>query len=127
MFRLVIVAGKGRGLVASRAIVAGTIIERAPAVRLPASDRELIERSALFPYIFADPAGFGSGRHDILVAFGHVTFCNHAEQPTATVRWEEDEVGLWASLEAVRDLVPGEEISLFYTNISEYSAADLFI
>jgi len=127
MFRLAIIEGKGRGLLASQAIASGTIIERAPAVRLPASDRDLIERSRLFPYIFADPASFGSGQHDILLAFGHLTFCNHAEQPNATVRWEEDAVGPWARLEAVRDILAGSEISLFYTNISEYSAGDLFI
>lgn len=129
MFRLQRIAGKGRGLVASRPIAAGTVIERALAVRLPAAERALIDRSALFPYLFVDPEAFsagtganpGNGAHDGLVAFGSLTFCNHAEHPNAAVRWSSDAVGLWASLEAQRDIAPDEEITLYYTNITEYS------
>lgn len=127
MFKLAIIQGKGRGLLATQTIASGTVIERAPAVRLPASERDLIERSKLFPYVFADPGSFGSGNHEVLVAFGHLTFCNHAEQPNAVVQWEADDVGHWARLEALRDISAGDEISLFYTNISEYSATDLYI
>lgn len=127
MFRLAQVAGKGRGLLATRPIPAGSCIELAPAVRLGEKDRALIDQTGLFPYSFADPAGFGSGRHGCLIAFGHLTFCNHSEQPNAVIRWDEDDVGSWARLEALRDIAEGEEITLFYTNISEYLTTDLFI
>lgn len=128
MFRLANVAGKGRGLVADRPIAAGCRLERAPAVRLGAEDRAHLDQTAFFAYYFADPQHFGApGGHDALVAFGQLTFCNHAEQPNAVVHWEEDEAGLWAVLEAIVDIATGEEITLFYTNVSEYSAADLFI
>jgi hypothetical protein len=129
MFRLARIAGKGRGLLASQAIPAGTEIERAPAVRLAAEDRAIIDRTALFPYCFADPASFGfrdGARHAGFVAFGGLTFCNHAANPNAAVRWESDEVGLWAVLQALRDIAEGEEITLFYTNIAEYEAEDFF-
>jgi hypothetical protein len=126
MFRLARIAGKGRGLLACRPIRAGTVIERAPAVRLPAADRALVDRTALFPYCFADPAGFGSeaAAHDAFVAFGGLTFCNHAENPNAAVCWQADDIGLWAVLEALRDIAESEEITLHYTNICEYEAAD---
>jgi len=128
MFRLDLIAGKGRGLLASRPIPAGTCIERAPVVRLSVKDRALLDQTALFAYHFADPEKFGAdGGHDCFVAFGQLTFCNHSAQPNATVRWSEDDVGIWASLEALSDILPDEEITLFYTNIAEYSAADLFI
>lgn len=128
MFKLERVTGKGRGLLASRAIPAGTQIERAPAVRLPAGDRQLIEQSALFPHTFADPAAYATqADYGLLVVFGQLTFCNHAEEPNAAIRWEEDEIAIWANLEATRDINPGDEITLYYTNITEYSAADLFI
>ena len=65
--------------------------------------------------------------HECFIAFGGLTFCNHAVQPNAVVRWLTDEVGLWASLEALCDIAPDEEITLFYTNISEYSADDFSI
>lgn len=128
MVRLAKIAGKGRGLLACRPIAAGTVIERAPAVRLPAADRALVDRTALFPYCFADPAGFVPGAtdddHDGFVAFGGVTFCNHSASPNAVVHWESDDVGVWAALQALRDIAEGEEITLFYTNISEYDADD---
>lgn len=127
MIRLSKVSGKGRGLLAARPIPAGSCLERAPAVRLSAADRALLDRSGLFAYYFADPETFGDGGHGALIAFGQLTFCNHAAHPNATVRWEEDEIGLWARLEALRDIGEGEEITLYYTNISEYSQNDLFI
>lgn len=127
MFRLSKVPGKGRGLLADRPIAAGTCLERAPAVRLPPEDRARLDRSGFFAYYFADPREFGAGRHGALVAFGQLTFCNHADNPNAEVRWEEDAVGLWAQLVALRNIAIDEEITLFYTNIAEYSAADLFI
>lgn len=126
--RLTLLPGKGRGLVAAQPLVAGTCLERAPGLRLSAADRRQLDETAFFAYYFADPQQFAAADdHDALVAFGVLTFCNHAERPNATVRWEEDEAGLWAVLEAAADIAAGQEITLFYTNISEYSAADLFI
>ncbi len=137
MFRLAKITGKGRGLLASEAIAAGTVIERAPVVRLGPADRSLVDRTALFAYTFVDPEAFAAGTgadepapaggHDCLLAFGNLTFCNHSEQPNAVVRWTADDIGLWASLEALRSIEGGEEITLYYTNISEYTAADFFI
>jgi len=127
MIRLARVAGKGRGLLAERSIPAGSCLERAPAVRLSAADRAQFDRSAFFAYYFADPETFeAGGGHPALVAFGLLTFCNHAENPNAIVRWEEDDIGLWGRLEALRDIEAGEEVTLFYTNIGEYSENDLF-
>lgn len=131
MIRLARVPGKGRGLLASQDIAAGTVMERAPAVRLTDADRALVDQTALFAYTFVDPSQFAKADpaegHACLLAFGQLTFCNHSEQPNAAVRWSEDAVGPWASLEALRPIAEGEEITLFYVNISEYSAADLFI
>jgi len=70
---------------------------------------------------------FGSDDHGCLLAFGQLTFCNHSDHPNATIRWREDDIGPWAELEALQSIAAGEEITLFYTNISEYSAGDLFI
>jgi len=127
MFRLAKIAGKGRGLLAARPIGAGTLIERAPAVRLSAADRAVLDRTALFPYYFADPAAYGQnggGPHDALIAFGALTFCNHAANPNAAVLWKSDPLGLWAELTALRDIAEGQEITLFYTNIGEYADED---
>src|SRR3546814_21012597 len=81
-----------------------------------------VDGTALFPYTFADPVSFGrteAAAHAAFIAFGSLTFCNHAEKPNAAVRWETDATGPWAVLEALRDIAAGEEITLFYTNIAE--------
>jgi SET domain len=127
MFRLAMVPGKGRGLLACEAIRPGTCLERAPAVRLRATDRERIHRTGLFPYTFVEADGSADGAQGCILAFGHLTFCNHSESPNAVIRWSSDSVGLWGHLEAMRFIAAGEEITLFYTNITEYSARDLFI
>lgn len=131
MFRLAKIPGKGRGLLASEAIAAGSVIERAAVVRLSAEDRARVDRTALFAYTFVDPDDYDGGTpgadHPCLVAFGSLTFCNHSAQPNAVVRWISDDVGLWANLEATRSIAADEEITLYYTNISQYSAGDLFI
>ena len=127
MYRLATIAGKGRGLLAAHAIAAGTVIERAPAVRLSPADRAALDRTALFPYCFADPATYGRKDglpHGGLLAFGGLSFCNHAARPNAAVRWESDSLGLWAELTALRDIAEGQEITLFYTNIDEYADED---
>src|SRR3546814_18891205 len=74
-----------------------------------------VDGTALFPYTFADPVSFGrteAAAHAAFIAFGSLTFCNHAEKPNTAVRWETDATGPWAVLEALRDIADGEEITL---------------
>ncbi len=128
MLRVATFAGKGRGVEATRAIACGTMMERAPGLRLPGHQRQLIDQTGLFPYYFAEPAAFTAGAaYDCLMAFGCLTCCNHADDPNAAVTWTEDSIGLWAELHALRHIAEAEEVTLRYTNISEYRAADLFI
>ncbi|HIC79724.1 MAG TPA: SET domain-containing protein [Kiloniellaceae bacterium] len=128
MLRIAAFAGKGRGVEATRAIAGGTVMERAPALRLPGDQRRLIDQTGLFPYYFAEPSAFtAGGAYDCLLAFGSLTCCNHADEPNAAVIWTEDTIGLWAELHALRDIAEAEEVTLRYTNISVYRAADLII
>lgn len=128
MLRVDQVPGKGRGVRANQPIAAGTLIESAPAVRLPPSEQALLDQTGVFPYYFADPAAYGpQGSADCLLAFGSLTFCNHAAEPNAEVAWLENAAGFWATLTALRDIAEDEEVTLFYTNIAEYKSGDLFI
>ena len=128
MLRVDQIPGKGRGLRAEQAIAAGTELERAPAVRLPAAEQALLDQTGIFPYYFADPSGYGNEAGvDCLFAFGRLTFCNHAAEPNAEVTWTNNSLGFWAVLTAIRDIAQDEEITLFYTNIADYKSGDLFI
>ena len=128
MLRFDYIPGKGRGIRANRPVTAGTLLEKAAAVRLPADQRVLLDRTGVFAYYFADPATFGNSDDvDCLLAFGMLTFCNHAEEPNAEVSWFEDTMGFWARLDAIKDIAKDEEVTLFYTNLSDYQAGDHFV
>ena len=128
------IQGKGRGVIAGRFFAAGMVIEKAPAVEFPAEERNIVDRTALFSHYFVDP-----GQYDVIshcdsraavrgyIAFGLSSLCNHAERPGARVRWRRDRLGLWADLIALRDLQPGEEITVYYTNIDEYPDRGRFL
>ncbi|NIA67382.1 SET domain-containing protein [Pelagibius litoralis] len=128
MLKIEAIPGKGRGVRASRAIAAGTLIERAPAIRLPAAERPLIDQTTVFVYYFADPVTYREGAdYDCLLAFGLSTFCNHAAQPNAVVSWEEDPLGLWALLTAIDDIAEEDEVTVFYTNVDQYKPDSFFV
>lgn len=120
--------GKGRGVIAGRSFAQGTVIEQAPAIEFPASQRATIDGTALFSHYFVDPAQYGKGTAvDGFIALGLSSLCNHAERPGAKVLWRRDPLGLWADLVALRDLVAGEEVTVFYTNIEEYPDRGRFL
>lgn len=128
MLKVETIPGKGRGILAGQSIATGCLIERAPAARMPASERPLLDRTDVFTYYFADPGSYArDGGYDCLLAFGLSSLCNHAEKPNAVVSWEEDSVGLWASLIALEDIEENEEVTVFYTNITEYDSYEHFI
>src|SRR5436853_7920953 len=68
---------KGRGIFATRTIAAGTVIESAPVIIVPAAQCPLLDKTILHDYYFdwaGDPDGDGSGA----VALGLVALCNHS-------------------------------------------------
>ncbi len=122
------IEGKGRGVIAGQFFAQGTVIERAPAIEFPASERTTIDRTALFSHYFVDPAQYGKGQNvDGFIALGLSSLCNHAEQPGARVIWRRDPLGLWAELTALCDLDAGQEVTVYYTNIEDYPDRSQFL
>lgn len=120
---------KGRTVVAKFPISAGQLIDSAPATTFPFQDWEFIRQTSLFVYTFVRPDEYQQ-REDIApgyIVFGPVSLCNHANQPNAYVKWIEDEVGIWANLTALRDIAADEEVTMYYTNISDYSNTSTFV
>jgi len=116
--------GKGRGIVAIKSISKGTLIESAPASAFPAEERKVIDKTEIFKYYFVNPTEYKSMNNKEIkgyVVFGLSSLCNHAEHPNAKIEWRKDEVGLWADLIALQDILADEEVTVFYTNIDEYS------
>jgi uncharacterized protein len=112
---------KGRGVFASAPIVAGTLIEAAPVVVVPASECPLLDRTILHDYYFhwqGDPEGEGSGA----VALGLVALCNHSRRPRARVRRNFAQGTL--DLIALGPIAAGEEVTIDYNCPLWFAAED---
>jgi SET domain-containing protein len=101
--------GKGRGLVATRAIPAGTLIEVAPVIPLTEADRP--PRGSVlydYPFLWDDPPFVEA------IALGLVSLANHSGQPNAA--FAMDFARYEIRLTALRDIRPGEELLIDYEN-----------
>lgn len=122
------IPGKGRGVVATKTIPAGTVIEVAPVSAVPAQQRLLIKPTEVFKYIFVRPLEYSKSQSaQGYLLFGLASFCSHHENPNAYINWIQDEVGLWSNLVTHKEIKSGEEVTLLYTNIDEYSDANSYI
>lgn len=97
---------KGRGVFARKAIDEGEVIERVPVLVLPA---ELVEdqsaRAGLWEYSFE----WGEGT--VALALGYGSLYNHSYDPNARCDVEGDRTKVFTAL---RDIAPGEEITINY-------------
>lgn len=116
------IAGKGRGIVATQALLTGAIIEVAPVSILEAEERDIVRRTSFFKYSFVQPVEYSQDKYvKGYIVFGLASLCNHDENPNSRIDWVENEIGIWSHLIAQREIHPGEEITLRYTNLDEYS------
>ena len=122
------ILNKGRGIIATQHIPQGTLVEVAPVEIFPFEPEQTIDEAGIFKYYFVSPLEYNKSQNvNRYLVFGLASFCNHAEKPNSRVEWVENEVGLWAHLIAQKDINKGEEVTLFYTNIDEYSEASKFV
>jgi hypothetical protein len=97
------IEGKGRGVFARRLIRKGELIERVPMLVLP--DDECEHGPVLSTYCFA------WGRGTVALALGYGSIYNHSFRPNARY----DDVGPQTKeFSALRDIQPGEEITVNY-------------
>jgi hypothetical protein len=102
---------KGRGVFAGTPIAAGTLIEAAPVVIVPAAQVKLLDQTILHDYYFAwdgAPGDQGSGA----VALGLVALCNHSRRPRARVRRNLAQGTL--DLVALVPIAAGDEVTIDY-------------
>jgi uncharacterized protein len=96
--------GKGRGVFARRAIRKGEVFETCPVLVLPAGSIEDFS-AGLGPYVFL----WGEGK--LALALGHGSLYNHSYRPNARY----SDVGPQSkAFTALRDIAPGEEITVNY-------------
>ena len=108
--------GKGRGVVAQRRFDAGETIERPPVIVIPREDVALIRQTALASYYYE----WGADCRQGALALGYGSLYNHSYEPNARFLFHEDQDCL--EFVALRDIEPGEEITINYNNLEESAA-----
>jgi uncharacterized protein len=112
---------KGRGVFARAPIAAGSLIEAAPVIVVPAAQRPVLDRTILHDYYFhwdGDPDGGGPGA----VALGLVALCNHSRRPNARVR--RNLVQETLDLFALAPIAAGNEVTIDYNCPLWFEPAD---
>jgi uncharacterized protein len=99
--------GKGRGVVATRRIARGELIERVPVVVVPAAQYAAVSATVLDGYVY----DWGQGE-ELAVALGHGSLYNHSFEPNVVYTKHLDVRLL--EYRALRDVEAGEELLINY-------------
>ncbi len=103
--------GKGRGVFARRLIPSGTVFEQVPVIVVPAEEvLESTDNSVLANYVF------DWGRDTVAIALGFGSIYNHSYNPNARY---DDEGRQTKIFTALRDIQPGEEVTVNYNGHEE--------
>lgn len=107
-----VVPGCGRGLFASADIREGEVIERACSAEIDAAQCVVLDdMHPVGDFYFEHPEDKAKG----LMVFGLPSLVNHADDPNAHVRFEQQEGFGWiAVLYALRAIAAGDEITYRY-------------
>jgi SET domain-containing protein len=116
---------KGRGIFALAPLAAGTLIEAAPVIVVPAAQCGLLDRTILHDYYFhwdGDPDGGPVGDGRGAVALGLASLCNHSRRPNARVRRNFARETL--DLVALAPIAAGDEVTIDYNCPLWFAAQD---
>jgi uncharacterized protein len=117
LLQVVEMGRRGRGVLAGEPISAGELIERAPVLAIPASDRAAADGTIVFTYVFMwehDTVEEDLYKHQgrAAIALGYTSLLNHSYSPNCKfVRRIDDMV---IDLVALRTLEAGEELTIDY-------------
>ncbi|MES2477547.1 MAG: SET domain-containing protein [Bacteroidota bacterium] len=100
---------KGRGMFALEDIPAYQIIETAPVIVMSAEERKLLDQTLLHDYIFEWTP---DGQQQCIMALGNVPIYNHSYASNAEYAMDYEHQSI--SIQSVRDIAAGEEITINY-------------
>ena len=108
MYAIRQIKNKGRGVVATGPIAAGTEIVTCPVIVYDDADAGRISKTRLGDYNFR----FGERQQRACIILGVISLCNHADEPNAEIVCHEPEQ--LVTLLAVAPIAAGEEICIRY-------------
>jgi hypothetical protein len=95
---------RGRGVFARRAFEAGDEVEICPSIELPRAETR---GAVLADYVFDSERGHSA----VVLVLGYGMLYNHADDPN--LEYEQDAAGV-VTFFAVREIAPGEELTITY-------------
>ncbi|HEX9462590.1 MAG TPA: SET domain-containing protein-lysine N-methyltransferase [Alphaproteobacteria bacterium] len=118
---------KGRGVITTRALPKGALIERAPVLIIPEHHRPLADKTAIFDYALiwehkTSQPDLQTGVGRTAIALGLASLVNHSDRPNATLRRRIDAQEI--ELRATRDIEAGEEIVIDYATPLRFVPAE---
>ena len=99
---------RGRGVYTTERISANTTIEIAPVIVVDANDREKLEQTLLYDYIFE----WGDDHKMAAVALGYISIYNHSNHPNCA--YEMDFENQTISIITLKDIEVGSELFINY-------------
>jgi uncharacterized protein len=111
--RMGVVEGRGRGMFAVRKLLKGELIERAPIVAIDEKKWPNAAKTILSDYAF----DWGENDEHAAIALGYISIYNHTYSPNAQLEQMLDE--LMMEIIAIKDIEPGEEITINYNGDPE--------
>ncbi len=103
----------GRGVFTLKEIPEGALIEICPVIVLPENDLPLIHKTHLHDYYFL----WGDDEKQCAIALGFGSLYNHDYQPNAEYVIDAEQKSI--DIYSLRDIEPGEEITLNYNGDPE--------
>lgn len=99
---------RGRGVFATEAIEAQTILEVSPVLVFSMEDRKKAEETLLYNYIFE----WGEGHEQGALGLGYISIYNHSYQPNCSYQMDFDNELM--TITAIHDIAAGEELFINY-------------
>lgn len=99
---------RGRGVFATEAIEAQTILEVSPVLVFSMEDRKKAEETLLYNYIFE----WGEGHELGALGLGYISIYNHSYQPNCSYQMDFDNELM--TITAIHDIAAGEELFINY-------------
>jgi hypothetical protein len=99
---------RGRGVFTSVHIHKGDLIEVCPIIFIPRRELPIIHKTVLHDYYFL----WGENLEDCAIALGYGSLYNHELHPNANFILDIENQTI--DIEAIEDIMPGEEITLNY-------------
>jgi SET domain-containing protein len=105
----------GRGVFTSQNIPADTVIEISPVLVLTAKERQEVEKTKLFDYIFE----WGKSRKQGALALGYVSMYNHSYNSNCDYEMDFDDKTM--TVKTVKPIATGEELFINYNALPDDS------